>query len=227
MRLLIVEDNAELADIVALRLADVRLASDRTASVEEAQLLIEAGDYGAMVLDLGLPDGDGIDLLRWLRGTGRDLPVLVMTARSAVADRVAGLRAGADDYLGKPFSSDELIARVEALLRRATGAGAAPWTCGRMTFDRHTRSVLIDGRALPLPPREAQLIDLLLRHRDRVVRRTQIEALFFGLGEDFSSNAIEVGVHRLRRRLDEADAGVEIVTVRGLGYLLRQRAAAK
>ncbi|MBM3655151.1 MAG: response regulator [Alphaproteobacteria bacterium] len=99
MRLLIVEDNTELADIVAQRLADVRLASDRTASAEEAQLLIETGDYGAMVLDLGLPDGDGIDLLRWLRETGRDLPVLVMTARSAVADRVAGL---------SPHSPDEL-----------------------------------------------------------------------------------------------------------------------
>ncbi|MDG2523045.1 response regulator transcription factor [Caulobacter segnis] len=225
MRLLIVEDHDELAELIIGRLEQAGFPSDHVASAEDARLLIDGGDYAGLLLDLGLPDGDGIDLLEWLRGRNKTLPVLILTARSALRDRIAGLDAGADDYLGKPFATDELIARVRALMRRATAGGAATLTCGRLTYDAAARLAQVGDAPLSLSRREAQLLELLLRHRDKVVRKTQIETLFFGFGEEFSSNAVEVGVHRLRKRLDQLEAGVEVVTMRGVGYLLREQAA--
>ena len=226
MRLLIVEDHDELAELIVGRLADAGFPSDRVASAEDARLLIQAGDHAAILLDLGLPDGDGLDLLEWTRQRDASLPVLILTARSSIGDRVAGLNAGADDYLAKPFATDELIARVRALMRRAGANGGAALACGRLTYDPAGRVARIAAAPLVLSRRETQLLELLLRHRDKAVRKSQIETLFFGLGEEFSSNAVEVGVHRLRRRLEQLAAGVEIVTLRGVGYLLREEVAA-
>jgi DNA-binding response OmpR family regulator len=220
LRLLIVEDHDELAALVRARLGGIGLASDRFSSIDLARAAIQAGEYAALILDLGLPDGDGINLLKWLRGVGNPMPVLVLTARSRISDRVVGLEAGADDYLVKPFATEELIARVQALLRRGIGHDMA-WECGRLVWDTRTRSGHVEDRALLLSARETQLLDLLLRDRGKVVRKRAIEASFFGLGDEFSSNAVEVSVHRLRRRLNAVCAGVEIVTVRGLGYLLQ------
>ncbi len=225
MRLLIVEDNAELAELIGMHLRDGGFGNDIVATAEEARILVEAGNHAALLLDLGLPDQDGIALLRSLRAAGHYLPVLVLTARSAIADRVAGLNAGADDYLPKPFAAEELIARVAALLRRSMGENGSEIACGRLRYDVASQTVRV-GRngevsSIVLAPREVQLLDLLMRQRDKVVRKTQIESVFFGLGEEFSSNAAEVSVHRLRKRLTALEAGVEIVTVRGLGYLLR------
>ncbi|EQB09896.1 MAG: transcriptional regulator [Novosphingobium lindaniclasticum] len=228
MRLLIVEDNPELAGLIGAHLREVGFGNDIVATAEEARILVEAGNHAAMLLDLGLPDQDGISLLRALRAAGHRLPVLVLTARSAIADRVAGLNAGADDYLPKPFAAEELIARVAALLRRAMGENDGEIVCGRLRYDTVSQTVRVEANgsaaSIVLAPREVQLLDLLMRHRDKVVRKTQIESVFFGLGEEFSSNAAEVSVHRLRKRLQSLDAGIEIVTVRGLGYLLRAMA---
>lgn len=221
MRLLIVEDNPDLAELIGTHLREAGFGNDIVATAEEARILVEAGNHSALLLDLGLPDQDGIELLRSLRAAGYFLPVLVLTARSAIADRVAGLNAGADDYLPKPFAAEELIARVAALLRRAMGENGGEIACGRLRYDIATQTVRVDDASIVLSPREVQLLDLLMRQRDKVVRKTQIESVFFGLGEEFSSNAAEVSVHRLRRRLQSLGAGVEIVTVRGLGYLLR------
>ncbi|MET0336588.1 MAG: response regulator transcription factor [Caulobacter sp.] len=226
MRLLIVEDHDELAELIIGRLEQTGFPSDRVAGAEDARLLIETGDYAGLLLDLGLPDGDGLDLLEWVRQQDAELPVLILTARSSISDRVAGLDAGADDYLGKPFATDELIARVRAMMRRATTGANAALTCGRLTYDPSARLARIDETPLSLSRREAQLLELLLRHRDKAVRKTQIETLFFGFGEEFSSNAVEVGVHRLRRRLEQLGARIEIITMRGVGYLLREQAAA-
>jgi DNA-binding response OmpR family regulator len=226
LRLLIVEDHDELAELIVGRLADAGFPSDRVASAEDARLLIGAGDHAAILLDLGLPDGDGLDLLEWTRQRDASLPVLILTARSSIGDRVAGLNAGADDYLAKPFATDELIARVRALMRRAAANAGAALACGRLTYDPAGRVARIAATPLVLSRRETQLLELLLRHRDKAVRKSQIETLFFGLGEEFSSNAVEVGVHRLRRRLEQLAAGVEIVTLRGVGYLLREEVVA-
>jgi len=221
MRLLIVEDNPELADLIGTHLREAGFGNDIVATAEEARILVEAGNHSALLLDLGLPDQDGIELLRSLRAAGHFLPVLVLTARSAIADRVAGLNAGADDYLPKPFAAEELIARVAALLRRSLGENGGEIACGRLRYELASQTVRVGEASIVLAPREVQLLDLLMRHRDKVVRKTQIESVFFGLGEEFSSNAAEVSVHRLRRRLQSLEAGIEIVTVRGLGYLLR------
>ncbi|KPH66246.1 response regulator [Novosphingobium aerophilum] len=221
MRLLIVEDNPDLAELIGTRLREAGFVNDIVSTAEDARLLVEAGHHAALLLDLGLPDQDGIALLRSLRAAGHFLPVLVLTARSSIADRVAGLNAGADDYLPKPFAAEELVARVAALLRRATGENGVEIACGRLRYDVSSQTVSVDEHAIVLAPREIQLLDLLMRHRDKVVRKTQIESAFFGLGDEFSSNAAEVSVHRLRKRLQSLDAGAEIVTVRGLGYLLR------
>lgn len=225
MRLLIVEDHDELAALIVGRLDEAGFPSDRVARAQDARLLIETGDYAGALLDLGLPDGDGLDLLAWMRRRDTALPVLILTARSSIGDRVAGLNAGADDYLAKPFATEELIARVRALLRRSGAHGGAALACGRLTYDAAGRVAHVGEGALSLSRRESQLLELLLRHRDKAVRKTQIETLFFGLGEEFSSNAVEVGVHRLRRRLEQRAAGVEIVTLRGVGYLMREAPA--
>jgi DNA-binding response OmpR family regulator len=149
------------------------------------------------------------------------MPVLILTARSAIADRVAGLSAGADDYLVKPFAADELIARVHALLRRSGAHYDATITCGALVWDRASKTAEVNGQVMVMPSRETELLELLLTDLGKVVRKSRIETSFFGLGQDYSSNAVEVSVHRLRKRLEIADAGVEIVTMRGLGYLLR------
>ncbi|WP_395334542.1 response regulator transcription factor [Novosphingobium sp. BL-8H] len=221
MRLLIVEDNAELAELIGQHLGQAGFANDIVATAGDARAIVAAGDHAAMLLDLGLPDEDGIVLLRELRAAGHFLPIMALTARSAIADRVAGLNAGADDYLSKPFAAEELIARVAALLRRATGEQGGEIACGRLRYDVASQTLRVADATIVLAPREVQLLDLLVRHRDKVVRKTQIESAFFGLGDEFSSNAAEVTVHRLRKRLMALDAGAEIVTVRGLGYLMR------
>lgn len=221
MRLVLLEDHDELAGLVSARLGDAGFAVDRFGTLADGRLALAAGSYDAMILDLGLADGDGTTLLKEVRSLGHRIPVLILTARSAIADRVAGLSAGADDYLVKPFAADELIARVQALLRRTGSRHDATIMCGALAWDRTSRTAMIDGKFVVMSSRDTELLELLLTDLGKVVRKTRIENSFFGLGQDYSSNAVEVSVHRLRKRLEFASAGVEIVTVRGLGYLLR------
>lgn len=221
MRLLIVEDDREIARGLADGFGRRGLASDHAATGGDARLMLEASHYAAVVLDLGLPDMDGLDLLRTLRARREHVPIIALTARGDVAQRIAGLNAGADDYLVKPFDMDELIARLDAVLRRGDGYAGRTLALGRLGLDPATREVRVGGEGVALPAREIELLELLLRRAGRVVLKRIAEDQLFGLEDPLGSNAIEVYVHRLRRRLEKLDAGVRIETVRGVGYMLR------
>ncbi|RVT94469.1 response regulator transcription factor [Sphingomonas crocodyli] len=222
MRLLIVEDNDELARLLGEVLARAGLASDRAATLADGQLLLDVSHYAAVILDLGLGDEDGLALLRSLRARGDATPVLILTARGAVSDRVAGLNQGSDDYLVKPFAPEELVARIHALLRRPDAAYGRSIRAGAITLDIEAQDLRIAGRSHQVPAREMQLLVMLARQQGRVVRKAQLESALFGADDDYSSNAVEVYMHRLRRRLEALGAGVGISTVRGVGYMLAE-----
>lgn len=224
MRLLIVEDDADIAQGLAEGFARRGFASDRARTAADAGLMLDAAHYAAVILDLGLPDADGLEFLRGLRARRVTVPVLVLTARGDVRQRIAGLNAGADDYLVKPFDMDELQARLEAVLRRRDGYSGHQLTLGGLTLDLSTREVTVNGAGVALSAREIELLELLLRRAGRVVLKRIAEDQLFGLEDALGSNAIEVYVHRLRRRLEKIDAGVRIETVRGVGYMLRAEA---
>jgi len=220
MRLLLVEDNAELARLTAAQFGTAAFDVDIAVTAGDAQAVLESRDYAAVILDLGLPDGNGLDLLRRLRAARSTVPVLVLTARSEVSDRVTGLESGADDYLVKPFAFAELKARVNALLRRPGTLLDRVLECENVRLDPATREATVGTTSLNLPQREAQLLELLLRRADRVVAKATIEDQLFGMDDDLGSNAIEVYVHRLRKRLEQHGAHVTVHTIRGVGYLL-------
>ncbi|MEG8040754.1 response regulator [Sphingomonas sp. LR60] len=225
MRILFIEDDAALAEALAAALLQRGLTLDHAASLDEAEAYLAAVDHAAILLDLGLPDGDGLAWLRRRRAGGETRPVLVLTARGSVEARVRGLHDGADDYLVKPFDADELHARLLAVLRRKGGYLGVSLTCARLTFDVETRTVRVGETLLTLSTRETELLELLLRRAGNVVPKRVVEDQLFGAGGDQGSkNAVEVYVHRLRKRLDEAGTGARIDTVRGVGYLLRSAA---
>lgn len=178
--------------------------------------------YDAAILDLGLPDGDGLELLGELQSARKRIPVLVLTARDAIEDRVSGLDAGADDYLVKPFAMAELVARTKALLRRPGGALGATLEAGNLVFDTIGRDVRVGGGALLLPRRECAILEHLMRRLGRVVPKAVLEEKLYGIDDELGSNAIPVHVHHLRRKLLDAGATAEIHTVRGVGYLLTE-----
>ena len=186
----------------------------------DAQAALAVNPYDAAILDLGLPDGNGLKLLRQVRSEGSSLPILILTARDAVEDRVRGLDTGADDYLVKPFAMTELIARTKALLRRPGGVLGATLRAGNVTFDTVGRDVRIGDAALLLPRRECAILEHLMRRLGRVVPKTVLEEKLYGIDDELGSNAIPVHVHHLRRKLVDAGATTEIHTVRGVGYLL-------
>jgi DNA-binding response OmpR family regulator len=175
-----------------------------------------------VVLDLGLPDGDGLTLLENLRRAPDRPPVLVLTARDSVEDRVAGLDAGADDYLIKPFAMIEVVARVKALLRRPGGALGLRLEAGNVSLDTVGRDVKVMDVVLPLPRQELAILEFLMRRLGRVVPKAVLEEKLYGMGDELGSNAIPVHVHHLRRKLSEAAATCEIHTVRGIGYFLQE-----
>jgi DNA-binding response OmpR family regulator len=178
--------------------------------------------YDAAILDLGLPDGDGMDLLAELRSARNGVPILVLTARDAIEDRVSGLDAGADDYLIKPFATAELIARTKALLRRPGGALGVTLQAGNVVLDTIGRDVRVGGIPLQLPRRECAILEHLMRRQGRVVPKTVLEEKLYGIDDELESNAVPVHVHHLRRKLQESKATAEIHTVRGVGYLLAE-----
>ncbi|MGI4745404.1 MAG: response regulator [Janthinobacterium lividum] len=225
MRLLLVEDNEELADLLGRQLRAASFDADHAATVGDAIILVETRDYAAIVLDLGLPDGCGLDLLRRVRAKYCNLPVLILTARGTIDDRVAGLDLGADDYLVKPFAFEELKARIGALLRRPGMLLGQDVGIGDISFDTKSREVSIRGRLLQVPQRESQVLELLLRRAGRVVPKTIVESQIFGVEDEVGSNAVEVYVHRLRKRLEQHDAKATIHTIRGVGYLLSAEAS--
>lgn len=225
MRILLIEDDRALAEALTLALAQRGLTIDHARGIEEAGAFMQAAHHAAVLLDLGLPDGDGLMMLRRLRAGGDTRPVLVLSARAGVDARVRALHDGADDYLVKPFDPDELHARILAVLRRQGGYLGVSLTCARLAFDVETRTVRVGDDVLTLSTRETELLELLLRRAGNVVPKRVVEDQLFGAGGDMGSkNAVEVYVHRLRKRLDEAGTGARIDTVRGVGYLLRNAA---
>ncbi|MEO0032115.1 MAG: hypothetical protein RIS94_1873 [Pseudomonadota bacterium] len=225
MRLLIVEDNERLAGLVCDALARKGMTCDRAASLADADDSLACADYDAVLLDLGLPDGDGKAWLEARRRGGFAVPVLMLTARSALDDRIGGLDAGADDYLVKPAETEEIAARLRALLRRPGPRAAPVFEVGPLRFDTAAQRAWMNGAPLDLTRREANLLELLMRNAGSVVRRQQIENALYGFEEEVSPNAVEAVVSRLRRRLDESGAPAILHTIRGLGYLLEERAA--
>jgi DNA-binding response OmpR family regulator len=225
MRLLLIEDNQRLADYLTTALENGGFAVDHVGTTGDADGAIATTHYDTLLLDLGLPDMDGLVWLAEQRRRQMTRPVLVLTARDSLEDLVAGLNQGADDYLRKPFELGELIARVRALLRRPGEALGVTLTAGNMTFDTSCREIAVNGVPVEFGRREMDGLELLMRRLGRVVPKSAIEDAIYSFGEDLASNAIEVLVHRIRRRLQEAGADMHIHTLRGVGYVLSDKAS--
>ncbi|CAG0945632.1 Transcriptional regulatory protein QseB [Gammaproteobacteria bacterium] len=220
MRLLLVEDDAMIGEAVRLGLRKQGLAVDWVQDGAAAKAALGAEGFDLVLLDLGLPKMDGLQVLKWLRGTGSKVPVLILTARDSVNDRIRGLDAGADDYIVKPFDFDELAARVRAVQRRHSGRAENLVEHLGITLDPASHAVTRDGEPVNLSHREFALLEALLERPGQVLSRTQLEERLYGWGEEVESNAVEVHIHNLRKKL-----GAEYIqNVRGVGY--RVRAAA-
>ncbi|CAN4265295.1 OmpR Response regulators consisting of a CheY-like receiver domain and a winged-helix DNA-binding domain [Methylophilaceae bacterium] len=216
MKLLLVEDDALLGDGVRAGLKQAGFAVDWVQDGLAAKVALDSEEYDLLVLDLGLPKLSGMDLLKSVRAKRASLPVLILTARDTVADRVAGLNAGADDYLVKPFDLDELIARLNALLRRSAGQGELTLQHGAIELTPASHQVRLAGTDVSMSAREFSLLHTLLLHTGRVHSREQLEQTLYGWGEEVESNAIEVHVHHLRKKL-----GSDLIrTLRGVGYVI-------
>ncbi|MBR0712475.1 response regulator transcription factor [Bradyrhizobium liaoningense] len=222
MRLLIVEDNFELSQLVANGLMAAGYESDIVNSAAEARDAARNVSYAAMVLDLGLPDGDGLSVLRELRRHADPLPVLVLTARGGLQDRLTGLRSGADDYLVKPFALEELVARLEAILRRPGQLLGRSLRLANLIYDTESRQIFVDDAPRIISSRETSVLEILLRRQGRVVPKKNVEDHIFGLEGEVASNAVEVYISRLRKQLAECGARVVIHTIRGVGYLMAE-----
>lgn len=214
MRLLAVEDEPDLADAIGACLRNAGHAVDLALCLGDAEAAVAGTDYDLILLDLHLPDGDGLGFLRRLRAAGRRVPVLIVTARDRITQRIAGLEAGADDYLVKPYDLDEMHARVLAIHRRATGTVEVERRFGRLSILPERRAALLDGAPVHLTLREWALLERLSRRPDITVSRAQMEDTLYGFGDEIESNAIEAHVSRLRAKLGRGS----IVTQRGFGY---------
>lgn len=216
MRLLVVEDDPDLNRQLVTALQEAGYVVDSATNGEDGHFLGDTEPYDAVVLDLGLPEIDGVTVLeKWRRG-GRTMPVLILTARDRWSDKVAGFDAGADDYVAKPFFMEEVLARIRALLRRATGHATSELECGPLRVDTRTSRVTVNGTAVKLTSLEYRLIEYLIHHQGRIISRTELVEHLYDQDFDRDSNTIEVFVGRLRRKLGKD----MIETVRGLGYRL-------
>ena len=222
MRLLVIEDEPRIAEILKSGLRRAGFIVDVVDLCADAREALALTAYDAAILDLGLPDGDGLKLLTQVRAAHNRVPILILTARDAVEDRVSGLDTGADDYLVKPFATSELVARIKALLRRPGGALGLELHAGNIDFDTVGRDVRVGCNLLQLPRRECAILEHLMRRQGRVVPKSILEEKLYGIDDELESNAVPVHVHHLRRKLHEAKATAEIHTIRGVGYLLTE-----
>ena len=225
MRLLVIEDEDRLSGILKSKLGDIGFTVDIAGSAADANAALELINYDAAILDLGLPDGDGLAVLNASRAAGKSLPILILTARDAVEDRVAGLNAGADDYLTKPFAMTELIARIKALLRRPGGVLGMTLEAGNVRLDTVARELMVGGIPARVSRREMAILEQMMRRFGRIVPKAVLEEKLYGIDEEPESNPIPVHVHHLRRQLDAAGASLMIHTIRGVGYILAETKA--
>ncbi|MFQ5565479.1 MAG: response regulator [Paracoccaceae bacterium] len=222
IRILVVEDVERLAGLIVKGLRKAGFEADAVHNAADAREQIYECAHDAIVLDLGLPDENGLDLLRELREANVMLPILILTTRIKVDDRVAGLNAGADDYITKPFAFEELVARLRALLRRPQTSVSDVLCIGNLSFNTVTREAEVDGDQVWLTPKEQMLLEQLMRKPGGVVSKVYLEDNIYGTGHDTSANSLEVLTHRLRARLRKLGAQVVIHTVRGVGYMLNE-----
>jgi DNA-binding response OmpR family regulator len=220
VRLLLIEDNERFAALLRQGLAGAGFAVDLLTTVKDAGAALDKGRWDVVVLDRGLPDGDGLGVLTEMRRLGDTTPVLILTARGNLQDRVNGLQSGADDYLVKPFALEELVARLQALLRRPGNLLGMALRLGNLTLDTVARQVFVDDRPIAFSAREISVLEHLLRRSGQVVAKSLLESSLYGPAQEVGSNAVEVHVHRLRRHLLQTGATVRVHTVRGVGYML-------
>ena len=216
MRILMIEDDVLIGNGLRMGLPAMGFAVDWFREGPLGMQALSSAEYDAVILDLGLPGMDGLDILRSWRASGSDVPVLVLTARDAISQRVEGLNLGADDYLGKPFDLEEVAARLRALVRRRHGVSSPEISPGAVSFDPLSRTVSLNGQPVALGQKEVMLVELLLLNRQSVLSRSAIEEKLYPWGEEVSSNSVEVLVHRIRRKLGTGF----IKTVHSVGYTL-------
>lgn len=216
MRVLLIEDDILIGNGLKMGLPAMGFAVDWFKEGQLGMKALASAEYDAVILDLGLPGMDGLDILKTWRSSGQDVPVLVLTARDAISQRVEGLNLGADDYLGKPFDLDEVVARLRALVRRRHGVSSPQLVHGAVSFDPLTRTVSLNGQTVALGQKEVMLVELLLLNKHSVLSRSAIEEKLYPWGEEVSSNSVEVLVHRIRRKLGSGF----IKTVHSVGYTL-------
>tara|TARA_R110002020_G_scaffold309301_1_gene525089 strand:+ start:239549 stop:240232 length:684 start_codon:yes stop_codon:yes gene_type:complete len=220
MRLLLVEDNHRLGTLMRDGLRDSGYAVDWVTTIDESEAALKTTHIDLVLLDLSLPDGDGIDLIRQMRAQNNMTPVLVLTARSGLNDRIEGLDSGADDFLVKPFAIEELSARCRALLRRPDRSLPPQLTLGNVMLNSSERTVSVGEAVQDFGRKEIDLLEVLLRRAEHVVPRPMLEDSMYDMNEDVSSNALEAVVSRLRRHLKQSQATVEIRTIHGIGYTI-------
>jgi len=222
MRLLLVEDNERFAGLLKRGLAGAGFVVDVMLTAADAAAALRENRFEVVVLDLGLPDADGLDVLGEMRRREDATPVLILTARGSLNDCVTGLQSGADDYLVKPFALEELVARLQALLRRPGNLLGVTLKLGNIALDTVARQVFVGDQPILLSAREIAVLEQLLRRSGRVVAKNLLADNLYGLSQEVGSNAVEVYVHRLRKHLTEVGASVQIHTLRGVGYLIAE-----
>lgn len=225
-RVALVEDHLRLSEMIRQALSSAGIETDVFNDISQAQYGVDRAEYAVLVVDRGLPDGDGLTFLRNLRKTGKTTPCLMLTARDALHDRIDGLESGADDYVTKPFAMSELVARVRTLMRRPRALAELSASFGDLAVDPQNRTLHCGECSMQLAPAEFQIILMLVKSNGGTVRHSALEHAAWGLAEAVTPNALEVTVHRLRRKLVAAGARTRIVNVRGLGFNLQDETAA-
>ncbi len=220
MRILITEDNRQLAEFIQQAIDQDGHAADIANDASQLFSLMDSWQYDAIILDLGLPDQDGLDVIRAIRQTKNPIPILILTARGSVDDRIKGLDLGADDYLNKPFAIDELKARLRALLRRPSSYTGNLLIQGNLALDTKSRRVMIDEQNLTMGKTEVAILEYLLRNAGLTVGKDALYDAIYSLGFEVTDNAIQVAVHRIRKKLESCNASSTIKTLRGIGYIL-------
>jgi DNA-binding response OmpR family regulator len=222
MRILLFEDHTRLANSIVKGLAGFGFGVDAFLTAGDGLNAFKSIAYDAIILDLGLPDRDGLEVMRDLRENSSSAPILILTARDGIDDRVNGLDAGADDYVVKPFAMKELAARLRALLRRPGQALGGILTVGNLQLQTFSRQVTVNGESVHFSVREVEALELLMRREGQIVPKGSLEDSLYGLSKNVSPNSIEVLISRLRRRLGSIGAGCSIHTLYGIGYLLKE-----